>query len=194
MSELGNQHPAPGFAGCIQEVTDMRRWFLLALAGGCAAALSVAAQAADWRLTTGGYGPARIGMSVAEAAQALGLKLEPLGLLDEPICYYAAPDPAIDGLTLMISKDRVVRFDVDKPGVVTKSGLGIGDTEAHILEVLGKDAVEVTPHKYTGPQGHYLTVWSADRKFALRFETDGAKVTRFYAGRLPEATYVEGCS
>jgi hypothetical protein len=43
------------------------------------AALLLSANAApaadDWRITTAGYGPVKIGMSVAEAAAALGVKL-----------------------------------------------------------------------------------------------------------------------
>lgn len=95
---------------------------------------------------------------------------------------------------VMVSEGRVVRFDVGAPGVRTRSGLGVGDDEAEVLHVLRAQSVEVTPHKYVAPDGNYLTVWSSDRQAALRFETLNGKVTSFYAGRVPEATYVEGCS
>lgn len=162
----------------------------------CTAALIgiSSAHAADWRISTGGYGPARIGMSAAEVGRALGVKVAPPTASDEPLCYYAVTTPTLPGVGLMMSEGRVVRFDVREPGVVTRSGFGIGTTEAQVIETLGADAVEVTPHKYTGPEGHYLTVWTDDRKAAVRFETDGAKVTAFHAGRAPEVTYVEGCS
>jgi hypothetical protein len=55
-------------------------------------------------------------------------------------------------------------------------------------------SVEVTPHKYVAPDGNYLTVWSTNHKAAVRFETLQGKVTSFYAGRVPEVEYVEGCS
>ncbi len=155
---------------------------------------STTAHAADWRVSTAGYGPARPGMSAAELGRALGVEVAPPAAADEPLCYYAATEPELPGIVIMMSDGRVARFDVDAPDVVTKSGFGVGTTEAQILEALGADAVEVTPHKYTGPEGHYLTVWTDDRTAAVRFETDGAKVTRFYAGRVPEVTYVEGCS
>jgi hypothetical protein len=158
-----------------------------------------AAHAADWRISTGGYGPARIGMSVEDAARALGVTLEPLGVVDEPACYYVKPQPEIAGLLVMVSEGRVVRFDVDPAAngaaqLLTRSGLGIGSTEAQVIDTLGAAALEVSPHKYTGPEGHYLTIWSDDRQRAVRFETDGARVTRFYAGQAPQVTYVEGCS
>lgn len=148
----------------------------------------------DWRLSTAGYGPARIGMSVAQAASALGARLTPLGPVDEPACYYVRPEPQIEGLAIMVSHGRVVRFDVDAAGIKSRSGLGVGDPQARVLDVLGASAVEITPHKYTAPDGQYLTVWTTDRQAALRFETYQGKVTSFHAGRIPEATYVEGCS
>ena len=150
------------------------------------------ALADDWRITTAGYGPAKIGMTVAEASAALGVKLVSEGPVDEPACHYMRPEPAVEGLWFMISDDRVVRVEVTTAGIKTRSGLGVGDSEARVKELL--PSAEVTPHKYVAPDGSYLTVWSADRKAAVRFETLQGKVTSFYAGRVPEVEYVEGCS
>jgi hypothetical protein len=167
----------------------MRRLFLaLALLAGSGAA----AHADDWRITTAGYGPVKIGMSVAEASAALGAKLVSEGPVDEPACHYMRPEPAVEGLWFMISDDHVVRVEVNAPGITTRSGLGVGDSEARVKELL--PSAEVTPHKYVAPDGNYLTVWSASRKAAVRFETLQGKVTSFYAGRVPEVEYVEGCS
>ena len=55
--------------------------------------------------------------------------------------------------------------------------------------------VQVQPHKYTGPEGHYLVVTHPrDTLFLIIFETDGRHVTRFRAGRKPAVQYVEGCA
>jgi hypothetical protein len=151
------------------------------------------ASADEWRISTSGLGPAKIGMTVAEAAQALQRELVVDGEIDSPRCYYVKPRPPIAGLAIMVSHERVVRFDVTEPGITTLSGLGVGDSEAHVIEVLGP-SVEVTPHKYLAPEGNYLTVWSENRRFAVRFETHLGKVTSFYAGRLPEVRHVEGCA
>ena len=156
------------------------------------AASADARAADDFRITTAGYGPAKIGMTVAEAAAALGVKLVSEGPVDEPACHYMRPEPAVEGLWFMISDDRVVRVEVTTAGVKTRSGLGVGDSEARVKELL--PSAEVTPHKYVAPDGNYLPVWSADRKAAVRFETLQGKVTSFYAGRVPEVEYVEGCS
>lgn len=153
---------------------------------------AASAHASDFRITTAGYGPAKIGMTVAEASAALGVKLVSDAPVDEPKCHYMRPEPAVEGLWFMISDDRVVRVEVTTPGITTRSGLGVGDSEARVKELL--PSAEVTPHKYVAPDGNYLTVWSADRKAAVRFETLQGKVTSFYAGRVPEVEYVEGCS
>lgn len=150
------------------------------------------AHADDWRITTAGYGPVKIGMSVAEASAALGARLVSDGPVDNPTCHYLRPEPAVEGLWFMISDDHVVRVEVNAPGITTRSGLGVGDSEARVKETL--PSAEVTPHKYVAPDGNYLTVWSAARKAAVRFETLQGKVTSFYAGRVPEVEYVEGCS
>jgi len=167
------------------------RWAVAYAATFGAMVAAGAAQAAEWRLSTAGFGPARIGMTVAEAARALGVTFE--GEIEDPSCGYLQPKPAIGDLSVMVANGRVVRFDIGKPGLVTLSGLGVGDSEAHVIDVLGAEAVEVTPHKYTEPEGHYLTIWSADRRRAVRFETDFGKVIGFYAGADPQVTYVEGC-
>ena len=159
----------------------------VALLAGAGSAL-----ADDWRITTAGYGPAKIGMTVAEASAALGTKLVSEGPVDEPSCHYMRPEPAVEGLWFMISDDHVVRVEVTTAGVKTRTGLGVGDSEARVKQLL--PGAEVTPHKYVAPDGNYLTVWRADRKAAVRFETLQGKVTSFYAGRVPEVEYVEGCS
>lgn len=150
------------------------------------------AWAEDWRITTAGYGPVKIGMSVEAASQALGAKLVSDGPIDTPECHYLHPDPPVEGLWFMISNDIVVRIEVNAPGVKTRSGLAVGDTEERVKELFPQ--AEVTPHKYVAPDGNYLTIWAASRKAAVRFETYQGKVTSFYAGRVPEVEYVEGCS
>jgi hypothetical protein len=169
----------------------MQRAILLALS--IVTSVPTPALAADdWRITTAGYGPAKIGMSVAEASAALGMNLVSDGPVDDPECHYLRPEPAVEGLWFMVSNDRVVRIEVNAPGITTRSGLGVGDSEERVKEIL--PSVEVTPHKYVAPDGSYLTIWTLDHAAAVRFETLQGKVTSFYAGRVPEVEFVEGCS
>ena len=56
------------------------------------------------------------------------------------------------------------------------------------------DRIEVAPHKYTGPLGHYLNIKNPDGRVEIVFETDGTKVLNYRAGVQPQVQYVEGCS
>ena len=79
-------------------------------------------------------------------------------------------------------------------GVLTAEGAGVGDTETRVL-ALYRGRVRVEPHKYMGPEGHYLVVSVVDDSLAaIIFETDGKVVTMFRAGRRPAVEYVEGCA
>ncbi|MCI0622389.1 MAG: hypothetical protein L0387_12135 [Acidobacteria bacterium] len=179
------------------EVTDDLLWQPVSPgvleANRTCSALPSPARANEWRVSTAGLGPARVGMTLAEASRALRVDLVPDGAIDSPKCSYVTPQPEIKGLTIMVSRGRVVRFDVNAPGLKTLGGISVGDTESRIMEVYGS-SVEITPHKYLAPDGNYLTIWSSDRRSAVRFETHLGKVTSFYAGRVPEVRYVEGCS
>jgi uncharacterized UBP type Zn finger protein len=79
--------------------------------------------------------------------------------------------------------------------VKTVSGAKIGDSENRIKS-LYPGQIRVTPHEYV-QAGHYLTFVpkdASDQQYRVVFKTDGRRVTRFQAGRLPEVGYVEGCA
>ncbi len=138
-------------------------------------------------------GPVRFGWTVRQLNATLHDSLAPAY---DPggDCAYVDPASFPDGVELMVVADTVERVDVDVPGVLTVDGAGLGNTEEQIRNLYG-DAVRQTPHKYGGPEWHYLTVLAPDdTTFALVFETDGAVVTRYRAGRRPAVEYVEGCS
>ncbi|HMI47266.1 MAG TPA: hypothetical protein VK481_01190, partial [Gemmatimonadaceae bacterium] len=125
-----------------------------------------------------------------------------MGLLNErpdlkvdcDFVYPAVGAGVPDGVSVMVIKGKIARIDVDTGAVTTEDGAKIGDTEERIKSIYGDD-VQVEPLKYI-EGGHYMTVVgdSASAGNALVFETDGKRVTRFRAGRLPEVKWVEGCS
>ena len=173
--------------------------FLRKFAIGALCVASLAAcgsQSGPPTVTGDGFGKMRFGMTVGEAEQALGHKLVPFvaGAVEEEACRYCKADGALPNLAFMTADGVVVRLDV-QPGsdIVTDTSAKIGDSEAHVLD-LYKGRVEVQPHKYTGPEGHYLVVKGGDGKVQLVFETDGAKVLNYRAGVEPQVQYVEGCS
>jgi hypothetical protein len=146
----------------------------------------------DEAVSIDGYRGVRIGMSVEEASTAYGGPLLPLGPVEAGAgCFYVFPRGAPGAVSFMVVDGRVARVDVGGPEPRTSTGVGVGSTEAEV-QAAYPGGVAVSPHKYTGPDGHYLTVAPREGA-ALIFETDGGKVTRYRAGNLPPVAYVEGC-
>lgn len=145
------------------------------------------------RLAFDALGKARIGLHESELAAALGAPLTPTAprLADER-CYYAVGAGLPPSVMLMIRGGRLARIDVYEPGVSTMSGAHVGMTEHELRRVYGA-RLRVEPHKYAYPKGHYLTLLAADRRHAMRFETDGQVVTSFYAGTTDAVELSEGC-
>jgi hypothetical protein len=144
-----------------------------------------------WTLTETGWGPIRAGMSVADARAALGAAVpEP----NNRECDHVRPPAGPAGVLLMVVDGQVARVEVTDTTVATAAGARVGDPEARV-RALYPGRVQTTPHKYV--DGHYLVVRrgpGADSLYALVFETDGRRVTRFRGGRFPEVGWVEGCS
>lgn len=140
-----------------------------------------------------GVGPLHIGMKLSDARTATGDKISAPPAADTAVCGFARWSAGPAGVRLMTAKGRIVRVDVDSGSTTTAEGARIGDTEARI-NTLYAGRVVTTPSKYTA--GHYLTVKrppAADSAYRFIFETNGSKVTRYRAGKLPEVGYVEGC-
>jgi len=146
-----------------------------------------------------GIGPVRVGMTVPEAEQAARTPL----VVEQPFgndCYYATPaDPALHGIYFVVTGDTVATVNVyDAANAATTGGIRIGSSEADVYDAY---AGQVTRHDHAyEPGAYYLIVESDDPALAdhgLTFETDGSAaqlVTRYRAGRFPEAVYIEGCA
>ena len=139
-------------------------------------------------VSTDSYGPVVVGATVGEAERASGLPF--VVELEADGCAYYLATGAPEGVSFMVIDDTVARIDIDKPGVLTKSGFGVGTSEAEILRL--SPTAAVTPHAYT--DGHYVTITDDTTGNKFVFETDGTTVTAFHAGRPPEVEYIEGCS
>lgn len=149
--------------------------------------------AAEPRVGFAGYGAARIGMTRSELQDALGKRLVDESPGDESNrCTYVYPEGVARDVGYMLLEGRLARVDVDIDTVSTISGARIGSTEAQV-RALYPGRVQTTPHHYEGPVGHYLVVLSPDGRLGVRFETDGERVTRWYAGTQRAIQYVEGC-
>ena len=166
----------------------MKRWIAVLLA-----VVAVAAVAdSDWRVRLDGIGPVKIGASVPELSLAIGQPVEVPSEPDEAGCFFVS-SRQVTGLRFMVSSGHVSRVDVDSPSIHTLRGAAVGDSVARIRQLYGP-LLEERPAFYGGAPDLFLTYWSHDRTLAVRFETEGGKVSRFYSGKTPEVEYVEGCS
>jgi hypothetical protein len=162
-------------------------------ADSSAAVATSPAPANDRTATLDGLGKVRIGATATEIASVLGEPLPPPKVA-EVSCRYMRPASLPAGIGIMLVNDSVARIDIDSVGIQTTEGAGVGEAETRVVEIY-RDRVTVTPHKYTGPTGHYLTVAPAgDTARRIVFETDGQRVTKYRIGRLPAVEWVEGCS
>ncbi len=135
-------------------------------------------------------GPVKIGMSLPQPNVSLHEKFALPEDKEDQGCFYVNPSTHRQ-ISFMIENGRLVRIDVDHPGIPTSEGLQVGDSKVKARKVYGSK-MSVTGHKYIDT-GHYLTVRSDDRQYGVRFETDQGKITMFYAGTYEAIQYVEGC-
>jgi hypothetical protein len=143
-------------------------------------------------LAMDGFGPLKVGMSRAEAERALGAPLTASPPAPGSDCQYARPPQGPDGLSLMLIAGTVARIDVrDNAALATPAGIHIGSNEFEVDNAY-RGRIAVAEQKYQ--DGHDLTVTDPARPdLRYVFETDGTRVTRFRAGRVPEVEFVEGC-
>lgn len=146
-----------------------------------------------WLARPASLGPIRVGMRRPELVNLIGQPSR-VGYVTHERCRYTGGSALPPGVRVMTMDSVVVRVDVMDPGVQTAEGIEVGDPEAEVLARYGTRAV-VSPHKYSGPEWHYVTVTPAsDTAHRIVFETDGRVVRNYRVGRVPEVEWVEGCS
>ena len=162
--------------------------------------------AAGDTLTAEGFGPLKIGMTLAEVTAALGPDSDPdaVGGPDPESCDEFRPERAPEGLLVMIQEGKLTRISlVELSDIKTDKGLGIGDAAAAIKTAYGADA-KATPHKYQDAPAEYVTWWQGGPRTepyvedeaarGIVYEIDGTgKAGAIHAGG-PSIQYVEGCA
>jgi hypothetical protein len=99
------------------------------------------------KLALNGIGSIRVGMTVDEASQSAGIKLTRRvnSGLDEYECSYVEPKGEPKGISLMVTKGRIARVDIDSKRITTIKGARIGDSEDRIIS-LYPGQIQVTRH------------------------------------------------
>ena len=131
-------------------------------------------------------------MTYAEAERSTGRTITVTDELDTGgRCVYGAVGGGAPRVAFYGGNGVVQRIDVLGRGVVTASGVGIGDTEARVREVYPGAASR--PHPYV-EGGRTLVVRPAGSPHQLLFETDGEVVTALRTGTVDFVELPEGCA
>ncbi len=148
-------------------------------------------------LSAEGYGPVSIGMTLAEAATALGGELHAGGNPEPEFCeiYASEAEPGHGGVRYMAQQGRITRisdFGGREPPVRTAQNVGVGSTDAEVRAAYANLIEE--PDKYDPPPAHTLTAWTVPNESGIRFQVNEAGVvTTVHAGD-ESILLVEGCS
>jgi hypothetical protein len=156
-------------------------------------------------------GPVVVGMTIEQLAQAAGVSLTRQPDFDQAMadknCAYMSPGtipgyvpPPNSGnkspLAFMIVDGKLARIDILGGEFKTAQGIMVGSSEQEVQTAFG-GASPLPPRAFIGPPYRYLTATprqAADQNYRLVFESDGAKVVTYRAGKLPEVDYKNGCT
>jgi len=143
--------------------------------------------------TTAGIGGFEVGRTYAEIAGATGQPVEVSNEVDVGSeCVYVSIKGGPADVSGLGDPERLHSVGVGNPAVRTKSGLGIGSTEAEVFAAF-PGRVTARPHTYV-EGGNYLDFVPKDTpERIVVFDTDGATVSHFSVGEPGWADAVEGC-
>jgi outer membrane protein assembly factor BamE (lipoprotein component of BamABCDE complex) len=154
-------------------------------------AASAQNQASVYSVSYNSFANVKVGMTISEAAKALGTRLIREANQDDS-CYYVTPNNNFKGVAFMMTNKRIARIDINNKSYATERGARVGDAESRIKQ-LYKGMVKVSRHPYD-ERGHYLQIDIKGTKYSMIFETDGKRVTSYRVGKREEVGYIEGCS
>jgi hypothetical protein len=141
-------------------------------------------------VTTAGIGPLTFGMTVAMAQPVIGTRLlTESGQAPVGECYYVKPERGPTGVFMMVSKSTIERVDIRAGSPVkTRSGLGVGTTVDQLKTALGAQL------QFNGNTATFVPTSANDANYRVIFETDGATVVSYRAGKVPEVNNPIGCA
>ncbi len=131
-------------------------------------------------------------MTVEQVRRLIGPIADDKAAYDNDSCYFITPMNGPDGVSFMVLDNRVARVDIANPAISTDRGIHIGASEDDIKKAYGAK-VEIGPHFYTAPDGHYVRVAATEGKLLMLFETEKGIVETYRAGEANAVNFVEGC-
>jgi hypothetical protein len=155
---------------------------------------SVCASSETFKISPYGYGPVKIGMTVTQVEKVLKTKLISDGSEPDSECYHVHTASGHKDVLFMIEAKKVARVSIygGPNSIRTVKGIAIGDSEKKLLLAYG-GSLEITPHNYGESTDKYMTHWTKDKKFGIRYEIIRKSVDIIHGGSSA-IRYVEGCS
>ena len=167
---------------------------------------AVEAPAASVALTAQGWGPLKVGMTLAEVTAAAGPDSNPeaVGGPEPESCDEFHPTNTPDGLFVMIVDGKLARISiVEMSPLKTDKGFGLGDKADAVKAAYGAAAI-ASPHKYQDKPAEYITVWDGGPRTepyvedeaarGIVYEIDGTGGVGMIHVGGPAIQYVEGCA
>lgn len=156
-------------------------------------------------------GPISIGMTIDQLSRAAGVDLVRQPDFDQAMeennCAYMSPatipgyvpPPDSDNkspIAFMIVDDKLARIDFLDRTFRTTEGIGVGSTEADVLNAYGGGQSPPPDRGFIGKPYRYLKASpqnQEDQDYRIVFESDGSQVVKYYVGKLPEVENKNGC-
>jgi hypothetical protein len=132
------------------------------------------------------YGKVKFGERIESVERLLGQKAEPSQRAPECDFVTFRNFPTA---RFMVENGIITRADSKGP-ISTETKVRMGMTLS--LAKQAEPTLEVSAHHYAD-DGHYLTKYTADRKYAVLFEEFDGRVHGVRAGLSSSVGYVEGC-
>jgi hypothetical protein len=143
----------------------------------------------NYKVTFNGFGNVKVGMTVAQAEQTLGVKLV-RGNDYEDACYYVEPQ-GLQGVRFMVTNQKIARIDISDTKYATDKGAKVGDSLGKIKKLYPR--AKMSPQKYDRRK-YEVEIYSNNKQYMIIFEGAGKRITGFRVGNAEEVSYVEGCS
>jgi hypothetical protein len=140
-------------------------------------------------VTTGGFAGLKVGNTVQDAKLFFGREI-----VDQGYCGNSRPEwkiyfpQGLGGVTLASNSGRLVAFSLETNAYQTKSGLKVGDSESHLLELLGNDPTLERSAYYVESGNYHRLEYTLGRQnpTAMRIFLKDGKVTEIIFGSSRE--------
>ena len=144
-------------------------------------------------ISTVGIGEVFFGMTPEQAATAARTEWAKGDASASGNCYVVAPVRGPEGVRLWVYRGHIEAVAVEDPAVRTRSGLGLGTTQAKLMEVFD-EKLDVREHrnKQGWRQALFTPSDEADAAFRIIFDLNlSGEVAFFWAGRAELAFFTE---